>query len=150
MLKKILKYIIIAALGCYLAFAFVIVPLQKDYDSCKGIVINITDNKLGTISNEDIEEMLRDEELFPEGKQMDSIRCYEIENFINAMTLIKECQVYKTNEKGLRLMSFAVNLYSRYLTGTGKHTMLTLKERRSTTSGNHCCCLWHRARLMTA
>ena len=103
MLKKILKYIIIAALGCYLAFAFVIVPLQKDYDSCKGVVINITDNKLGTISNEDIEEMLRDEELFPEGKQMDSIRCYEIENFINAMTLIKECQVYKTNEKRIKV-----------------------------------------------
>jgi cell division protein FtsQ len=90
-------------LGCYLAFAFVIVPLQKDCDSCKGIVINITDNKLGTISNEDIEEMLRDEELFPEGKQMDSIRCYEIENFINAMTLIKECQVYKTNEKRVKI-----------------------------------------------
>ena len=47
--------------------------------------------------------MLRDEELFPEGKQMDSIRCYEIENFINAMTLIKECQVYKTNEKRVKV-----------------------------------------------
>ena len=99
MLKKILKYIAFAAVLCYIVFAFVIVPWQKDYDNCKGITINITNNKLGTISSDDIVDMLNDEGLHPKGKTMDSIRCCEIENFINAMTLIKECQVYKTNEK---------------------------------------------------
>ena len=103
MLKKILKYIIVAALVCYLAFAFVIVPWQKDYDGCRGVAINIANNKLGTINNDDIVEMLKDEALFPQGLIMDSISCYEIEDFIGRMTLIKECQVYKTNEKKINI-----------------------------------------------
>ena len=45
---------------CYLVFAFVIVPMQKENDNSKGIVIKIADNRLGTISAEDIEEMLNE------------------------------------------------------------------------------------------
>ena len=103
MLKRILGYIALAALMCYLAFAFVIVPWQKDRSKCKGVVISITDNKLGTITDEDIVDMLKDEALFPEEMEMDSIRCSEIENYISAMTLIKECQVYKTNDKRIKV-----------------------------------------------
>ena len=103
MLKRILEYIAVAALMCYLIFAFVIVPWQKDRNKCKEVVINITDNRLGTITNEDIVDLLKDEALFPEGWEMDSIRCSEIESYIDAMTLIKECQVYKTNDKRVKV-----------------------------------------------
>ena len=99
MLKKILTYITTVAIVCYLAFAFVIVPMQKENDNSKGIVIKIADNRLGTISTEDIEEMLNEEGLHPQDKMIDSVSCSDIENFINSMTLIKECQVYKTNGK---------------------------------------------------
>ena len=99
MLKKILTYLATAAIMCYLAFAFVIVPMQKENDNCKGIAINITNNKLGTITNENIEEMLSEEGLHPQGKIIDSVSCSNIENYIKSMTLIKECQVYKTNGK---------------------------------------------------
>lgn len=99
MLKKILTYITTVAIVCYLVFAFVIVPMQKENDNSKGIVIKIADNRLGTISAEDIEEMLNEEGLHPQDKMIDSVSCSNIENFINSMTLIKECQVYKTNEK---------------------------------------------------
>ena len=58
MLKKILTYMAAAATACYLLFAFVIVPMQKENDNCKGIAINISNNRLGTINNESIEEML--------------------------------------------------------------------------------------------
>ena len=50
MLKKILTYITTVAIVCYLVFAFVIVPMQKENDNSKGIVIKIADNRLGTIS----------------------------------------------------------------------------------------------------
>ena len=103
MLKKILKYIIIATMMCYIVFAFVVVPCIKDDDGWRGVAINISNNRLGTINNDDIVEMLKNEELFPQGEVMDSIRCYEIENFIERMTLIKECQVYKTNEKKINI-----------------------------------------------
>ena len=99
MLKKILTYITTVAIVCYLVFAFVIVPMQKENDNSKGIVIKIADNRLGTISAEDIEEMLNEEGLHPHDKMIDSVSCSDIENFINSMTLIKECQVYKTNGK---------------------------------------------------
>ena len=99
MLKKILTYIATAVIVCYLVFAFVIVPMQKENDNSKGIVINIADNRLGTISNEDIEEMLNEEGLHPQEKAIDSVSCSNIENFIKSMTLIKECRVYKTNSK---------------------------------------------------
>ena len=99
MLKKILTYITTVAIVCYLVFAFVIVPMQKENDNSKGIVIKIADNRLGTISTEDIEEMLNEEGLHPQDKMIDSVSCSNIENFINSMTLIKECQVYKTNGK---------------------------------------------------
>ena len=99
MLKKILTYITTVAIVCYLVFAFVIVPMQKENDNSKGIVIKIADNRLGTISTEDIEEILNEEGLHPKDKMIDSVSCSDIENFINSMTLIKECQVYKTNGK---------------------------------------------------
>ena len=88
MLKKILKYILAIAILCYLAFAFVIVPLQKDNDSCRGVAIQITNNRLGTISNDDIVDMLRDGELYPEGENFNSISCSRIEEY-NFLTTVQ-------------------------------------------------------------
>ena len=99
MLKKILTYIATAAILCYLVFAFVIIPMLDDNDNCKGIAINISNNRLGTINNESIEEMLTEEGLHPQGIVIDSVNCSNIENYIKSLTLIKECQVYKTNSK---------------------------------------------------
>ena len=99
MLKKILTYIATAAILCYLVFAFVIIPMLDDNDNYKGIAVNISNNKLGTITNENIEEMLNEEGLHPQGMVIDSVNCSNIENYIKSLTLIKECQVYKTNSK---------------------------------------------------
>lgn len=103
MFKKILKYITIAAIACYLVFAFVIIPLQKDDNSCKGIEISICNNKLGTINTDEISELLRSEGLYPQGKPMDSVRCSDIEGYIKTISLVKECQVYKTNDKSVKV-----------------------------------------------
>lgn len=103
MLKKILKYIIAAAIACYLIFALFIVPSRKDNDKCKEVAIKISDNTLGTITNEDIVAMLQEEGLYPQDKVMDSVNCHDIEDFINAMTIVKECQVYKTNGKRVKV-----------------------------------------------
>ena len=103
MLKKILKYIIAAAIACYLIFALVIVPSRKDNDKCREVAIKISNNRLGTITNDDIVAMLQEDGLYPQDKVMDSINCHDIENFINGMTIVKECQVYKTNEKRVKI-----------------------------------------------
>ena len=94
--KRYLKYIIIAALVCYGLFVFVIIPQQRDNDKCKELVISISGNRLGTINNGEIVDILTNEGLYPKGKTMESISCLEIENFVKAMSLVKKCQVYKT------------------------------------------------------
>lgn len=101
--KKYLKYIIIATLLCYGLFVFVIIPQQRDNDKCKEFVINISGNRLGTINNDEIVDILTNEGLYPKGKAMESISCLKIENFVKAISLVKECQVYKTNDNRMKM-----------------------------------------------
>ena len=103
MLKKSLKYIPAAALACYLLFLFVIVPWKEDKDKCSELVINISGNELGTINNEEIVNALRENNLYPKGKGMDKISCRDIENYIMTMSLVKECEVYKTNNNKVNI-----------------------------------------------
>lgn len=103
MLKKSLKYIPVAALACYLLFLFVIVPWQEDNDKCSELVINISGNELGTINNEEVVNALKEGNLYPKGKGMDKISCLDIENFIMTMSLVKECEAYKTNNNKVKL-----------------------------------------------
>jgi cell division protein FtsQ len=103
MLKKILKYGSLAAISCYLLFALTIIPAQKDDNCCKELELEIKGNRLGTIDNAEIIDMLKTEGLMPTGKVMDSISCLDIEQFIKKMSLIDECQAYKTNDKRVKL-----------------------------------------------
>ena len=74
MLKKSFKYILIAAIACYLVFAFIIAPSLEDKDECRDLVINISGNRLGTINNDEIINALKENNLYPKGKMMDSIK----------------------------------------------------------------------------
>ena len=103
MLRKILKYTIIAAIGCYLLFALVIIPAQRNNDKCGNLIVSIEGNKLGTINNAEITEILKDGNLHPKGKDIEKVSCLEIEQFIKQMSLIKECQAYKTNNNDIKL-----------------------------------------------
>lgn len=103
MFKRYLKYIPAAAILCYLFFAFVIIPSQKDNDKCKDFIMTISGNRLGTINSDEVLDMLKENGLYPKGKTMDSISCLEIEDFIKTMSLVKECQVYKTNDKKIMM-----------------------------------------------
>ncbi|MBQ5896168.1 MAG: hypothetical protein IIW75_06345 [Bacteroidaceae bacterium] len=103
MLKKSFKYILIAAIACYLVFAFIIAPSLEDKDECRDLVINISGNRLGTINNDEIINALKENNLYPKGKMMDSISCLEIKDFIMTMSMVKECQTYKTNNNTVKL-----------------------------------------------
>ena len=103
MLKKSLKYILAAVLACYLLFLFVIIPRLEDDDKCTELVINISGNELGTINHEEIVNALKENELYPKGKEIDKISSLDIESFIMGMSLVKECEVYKTNNNKIIL-----------------------------------------------
>ena len=99
MLKKILIYTFWIILAGYMLFALVIIPNIPDNNRCKGVVINVSNDENGNLSNENIVDLLCCNGLDPYGKLIDSIRCTEIEMCINEISLVKECQAYKTTDR---------------------------------------------------
>lgn len=95
MLKKIAKILLGIVIACCIVFAFIIVPNIPDKNICKGVMISVTNDENGNLTDEIIMMLLKEKELDPSYKNMDSISCYRIENFLNKVTIVKECQVYK-------------------------------------------------------
>lgn len=96
MLRQITKYGIMILAGIYLLFAFVIIPGKADTDKCKGIFIAISDSTGNVMTRESLIELLKEADLDPNGKEMDSIMCRDIEKHIASLSVVNECQVYKT------------------------------------------------------
>ena len=96
MLRQITKYGIMILAGIYLLFAFVIIPGKADTDKCKGVFIAISDSTGNVMTRESLIELLKEADLDPNGKEMDSIMCRDIEKHIASLSVVNECQVYKT------------------------------------------------------
>lgn len=99
MLKKILIYIFWVILAVYMLFSLVIIPNIPDNNQCKGVLITVDNDENGNLSKENITELLDKEGLNPYGYIIDSIRCTMIENCINEISLVRDCQVYKTADR---------------------------------------------------
>lgn len=103
MLKKILIYTFWVLLAGYLLFAMVIIPNIPDKNQCKGVLIAVHNDESGNLSNENIIELLEEQGLNPYGDILDSISCSVIENCIDDISLVKECQVYKTTDRHIAI-----------------------------------------------
>lgn len=99
MLKKILIYIFWVILAVYMLFSLVIIPNIPDNNQCKGVLITVDNDENGNLSKENITGLLDKEGLNPYGYIIDSIRCTMIENCINEISLVRDCQVYKTADR---------------------------------------------------
>lgn len=98
MFKRILKYLLTAIIVCYTLFAFVVIPLSRESGTCKGILVYVDDNGLDIMSRDDILDILDKEGLNPTGKNLDEFMCCDMENFISGISLIDDCQVYKSTK----------------------------------------------------
>lgn len=96
MLKKIFIYLLWGAVACYLVFAFIIVPNIPDNGQCKGVLITVANDDNGNLTDENIMELLGNEGLDPQKRKLEDINCHKIETFLDGITLVKECQVYKS------------------------------------------------------
>lgn len=96
MLKKIARILIAAVAVGYALFAFAIIPSFSKEGKCKGVLVEITGNSHEAMSREEIIEILTGEKLDPSGKGMKDFQCKEIENCIGNISMVKECQVYKS------------------------------------------------------
>lgn len=98
MLKKILTYTVAVIAFGYLLFALLFLTKKEEGEVCQGVDISIDDDGYGVISAEDIEELLtkNGEEL--KGNRLDDIDCNRIEQYINALSAVEECQSFKTHK----------------------------------------------------
>lgn len=103
MLKKTLIYTFWILLAGYMLFALVIIPSLPDNNRCQGVVITVENDENGNLSNENIIELLGNEGLDPHGNIIDSISCSMVERCIRNISLVKECQVYKTNDRRIAI-----------------------------------------------
>ena len=98
MLKKILSYVAaIIALG-YLAFALIFLTGKEEDELCKGVDISIEDGEQGSISAEDIEELINRKHGKLKNTPLDEIDCNKLELLINSLSIVKECQCFKTHK----------------------------------------------------
>lgn len=96
MFRKIANCLLWGIAICYALFAFVIAPNIPDKKTCKGVLITVANDDNGNLTHENVVEMLDNAGLNPEKRSIEEINTHEIETFINGITLVKECQVYKS------------------------------------------------------
>lgn len=95
MLKKIIKFLFWGMATCYAVFAFIITPNIPDSSLCRGVLITVANDNNGNLTDENINEMLKENGLDPTRKEMEKVDSHRIEEFISGITLVRDCQVYK-------------------------------------------------------
>ena len=96
MLKRIIKYLLVAIIAGYALFALFIIPSSKKKGVCRGVLVKVDDNDMNIISRDEILEIIKERGLDPTGKELDNFICGDIEMFMNGISIIEECQVYKS------------------------------------------------------
>ena len=97
MFKKILIYSAAAIAAGYIAFALLFLTKEEEGALCKGLKISITDGGAGALTNEKVASLLSVKGIDPVNKAIESINCQEIENVIGKLSVVEECQAYKTH-----------------------------------------------------
>jgi cell division protein FtsQ len=97
MFKKILTYTALALTVCYIVFAVFFVSGKDDDNTCKDIKVNIKENR-DMLSKASIISLLQNEDLDPTGKLLNKVKCFKIERYISGLSIIRDCQAYKTND----------------------------------------------------
>ena len=96
MLRKIANCLLWGIAICYALFAFVIVPNIPDRKPCKGVLISVANDGNGNLTHENVIELLDKAGLNPDKMNINEIETHDIEEFMNGISLVKECQVYKS------------------------------------------------------
>ena len=60
------------------------------------MLVNVNDSELEIISRDEVMEILKEEGLDPSGRNINDFHCCDIENFMDNISLIEKCEVYKS------------------------------------------------------
>ncbi len=99
MLKKILITVVVLLTMTYLVLAMTWFNRKPADVVCSGVefVLDVGKQKdPGFVTQAGLKRLLQARELYPQGKKMDSIRCRDIEAYLEESPFIKEVECYKT------------------------------------------------------
>ena len=96
-LKNILQLLLLMGLIAYLGYVFVAVRGKSNGELCTNMRVVIADSlHAGFITTQGVEKKLMQAGLHPEGRRMDSIDSYRIEEYLLKDPFIQEAVCYKT------------------------------------------------------
>ncbi len=98
MLKKILLYTVATVATCYIIFTMFFLPKSKEVELCNGINITIVGENKDVLPAEYVRKAIIKANMNPTGKPLDKVDCGKIEKFFNKMSIVDECQSYKTHK----------------------------------------------------
>ncbi len=97
MFKKILIYSTAIIAAGYIIFALFFLTKENEETKCKGLKICITDGGSGALNEERVTALLSLKGINPTGNPLKSVNCHGIEKAIEKLSVVKECQAYKTH-----------------------------------------------------
>lgn len=97
MFKKILIYSAAVIAAGYIAFALLFLTKEEEGALCKGLKISISDGGAGALSDEKVASFLSTKGISPVNKAIEDVNCHEIESVISKLSVVEECQAYKTH-----------------------------------------------------
>lgn len=97
MFKKILIYSAAIIAAGYIVFALLFLTKEEEGALCKGLKISISDGGAGALSDEKVASLLSAKGINPVNKAIEGVNCQEIESVIGKLSVVEECQAYKTH-----------------------------------------------------
>ncbi len=98
MFKKILLYIVAAAALCYLIFALFFVTRRDEGMVCSGVKVTVVGKEKNTLTDAELMNIIKKNRIDPTGQPIKDVDCEKIEEFFNNMSIVEECQSYKSHK----------------------------------------------------
>lgn len=102
MLKKIIAISVATLLGCYIIFTTIYISSSEKKTLCSNVNITISGEET-SITPEKIHRLLKQKNLHPADKEFNNIDCSKIENALNELSIIADCQCYKNHKESVNI-----------------------------------------------
>lgn len=120
-MKTALKLILLLAMTSYLIFAVIKFSTHEDAAQCKQVNIVIADSAKATLITEnDIDLMLRKNDLHPIGRRLHEVNLLKIEKFLSADPFIRHCICVRTPGDAVKIHIVQHLPLLRVLSNTGE------------------------------
>lgn len=98
MIKKVLLTLLVLVFGCYFVAAITLFNQANDDLMCQEVNLAVTDSiQAGFVSSNEIEQILRNNGLYPKGKALKQINTQQIEEVLQANPFISQVTCYRSS-----------------------------------------------------